>query len=84
MNSIRGRFQPSTHAPGWQILAAIAVIVITVAIAWFALGSSITGSGEDGPPHYREAVVGAPERINPLFADLNDTDRDLTSLVFSA
>lgn len=83
MNSIRKRFQPSTHAPGWQILAAIAAIVIAVAVAWFTLGSSITGSGESGPPHYREAIVGAPDRINPLFAYLNDTDRDLATLIFS-
>ena len=32
---------------------------------------------------YTEAVVGAPSRVNPLFAHLNDADRDLASLVFS-
>ena len=83
MNSIRRRFQPSVHAPGWQLLAAIGVIVAIVAVAWFAVGSSLTGSGEDAPKGYREAVVGAPSRINPLFAYMNDTDRDLSALIFS-
>jgi len=30
-----------------------------------------------------EAVVGAPKLINPLYAPLNDVDRDLTALIFS-
>lgn len=32
---------------------------------------------------YTEAVSGSPKRINPLFAPLNDVDRDLAALVFS-
>lgn len=32
---------------------------------------------------YREGLVRPPERINPLFLSNNDTDRDLTSLVFA-
>lgn len=83
MSSIRNRFQPSTHAPGWQILVAIAAFVIAVAVAWFALGGPLAGSDENGQHHYREAVVGSPDRINPLFAYLNGADRDLTTLVFS-
>lgn len=83
MNSIRNRFQPSTHAPGWQALVVIGGVVVAVATAWFIFGDSILGSGEEGTARYREAVVGPPERVNPLFAHLNDTDRDLTALVFS-
>jgi len=83
MNSIRRRFQPSTHAPGWPLLAGIAALVLVIAGAWFAFGSAITGSSEDHTSRYREAVVGAPSRINPLFAHLNDTDRDLSALIFS-
>lgn len=30
-----------------------------------------------------EAVVGSPELINPLYASVNDVDRDLTRLIFS-
>ena len=32
---------------------------------------------------YIEAIVGAPARVNPLFAPLNNADADLASLVFS-
>lgn len=32
---------------------------------------------------YTEGLVGMPKLINPLFAPLNDVDRDLVSLVFS-
>ncbi len=83
MSSIRNRFQPSTHAPGWQILVAITAIVIVITVTWFAIGGPLAGSDENGQPRYREAVVGSPDRINPLFAYLNDTDRDLSTLVFS-
>ncbi len=33
-------------------------------------------------PTYREALIGAVHRLNPLFADLNPVDRDITSLIF--
>jgi peptide/nickel transport system substrate-binding protein len=32
---------------------------------------------------YVEGMAGAPARLNPLFASLNETDRSVTSLVFS-
>ncbi len=32
---------------------------------------------------YVEAVVGAPQLVNPIFAGLNDVDVDLTRLIFS-
>ncbi|MCE9586551.1 peptide ABC transporter substrate-binding protein [Candidatus Uhrbacteria bacterium] len=32
---------------------------------------------------YTEGLVGSPKLINPLFAPLNDVDRDLTGLIFS-
>lgn len=31
---------------------------------------------------YREALVGAIQRLNPLFSSLNPVDRDITSLIF--
>jgi peptide/nickel transport system substrate-binding protein len=57
--------------------------VLLAAGLWFSLGDSLTGGSGEGPDRYTEAIVGAPSRVNPLFAHLNDTDRDLTSLVFS-
>ena len=33
--------------------------------------------------HYTEGVIGQPRLINPIFAPANDTDRDLSELIFS-
>lgn len=33
-------------------------------------------------PTYREALIGTVQRINPLFADMNPVDRDITSLIY--
>lgn len=35
-----------------------------------------------GVPSYREALIGEVQRLNPLFADLNPVDRDITALIF--
>jgi peptide/nickel transport system substrate-binding protein len=68
---------------GWPLLAVLAVGIIAVGAAWFAFSGSLAHDDQPTPHRYVEAVVGAPFRINPLFAHLNDADRDLTSLVFS-
>ena len=36
----------------------------------------------DGVPTYREALVGGVQRLNPLFANLNPVDADITALIF--
>jgi peptide/nickel transport system substrate-binding protein len=36
----------------------------------------------DGVPSFREALIGEVQRLNPLYADLNPTDADITSLMF--
>ncbi|MDX2160515.1 MAG: ABC transporter substrate-binding protein [bacterium] len=36
----------------------------------------------DGVVTYREALVGAVQRLNPLYASLNPVDRDITALIF--
>ena len=65
------------------MLAALAGGIIAVAVAWFAFSGSFGTEGEPQTHRYTEAVVGAPSRVNPLFAHLNDADRDLASLIFS-
>ena len=79
---------PSTEPPasgrtGWPLLAALAGGIVAVAAAWFAFSGSFGTESEPQTHRYTEAVVGAPSRVNPLFAHLNDADRDLASLVFS-
>src|SRR5213594_3472483 len=83
MNPIREPVTPPARRVGWPLLAVLGLGVIGLATAWLTVGSSITGSSEDQPERMVEAVVGSPARINPLFVHLNDTDRDISSLVFS-
>lgn len=65
-------------------------------LALFAALALITGIGSatvgfyrithDSPQlggTYREGVIRAPERVNPLFLSNNDTDRDIVALVFA-
>ena len=70
--------------PQWPLLAALFLGVIAIAVLWFVLTNALDSSDENvGDQSYVEAVIGAPARVNPLFAPLNDTDRDLAALVFS-
>lgn len=36
----------------------------------------------DGVPTFREGLIGNVQRLNPLLADLNPVDRDVSSLIF--
>src|SRR5712691_11330541 len=73
---------PRAPGPGWPFLVLLGVGIVSLAIAWFAFTGPLT-SDEEKSNRYVEAVVGAPSRVNPLFAHLNDADRDLGSLIFS-
>ncbi len=83
MSSIRRPLPPSRRGPGWPLIAILGAGVVALGVVWFAFGGPLTGSDGEGTDRYVEAVVGAPSRINPLFAYLNDADRDLATLVFS-
>ncbi len=82
MTSSKQPLPPSRHGQGWPLLALLLIGIISLAAAWFALTDPLT-SDKDQSYRYVEAVVGTPSRVNPLFAQLNDADRDLVSLVFS-
>ena len=47
-----------------------------------AAPQTITHSSNTSAPAYREGLVGAVRRLNPLFAHLNPVDRDISSLIF--
>lgn len=79
--SSRGSLRPSSA--GWPLLVVLAGGIVAVTVGWFAFSGSFTTDDKAGSYRYVEAVVGAPSRVNPLFAHLNDADRDITSLVFS-
>ena len=60
----------------------------TPAIQWSPTSVQPSPTPGSGGPRvragrYLEAIVGAPARVNPLFAPLNGADADLASLVFS-
>ena len=74
---------PASGRTGWPLLAALAGGIVAVGAAWFAFSGSFSSDSQPQTHRYTEAVVGAPSRVNPLFAHLNDADRDLVSLVFS-
>jgi peptide/nickel transport system substrate-binding protein len=68
----------------WPIFAALIAGVGAVMVLWY--GVLANPEGETVPAaggRYVEGVTVAPERINPLFAYANPTDRDLSALVFS-
>jgi peptide/nickel transport system substrate-binding protein len=68
---------------GWPLALVLGPGIVVLAALWVTFGGSLTGSDSGGPDRYVEAVIGSPSRVNPLFAYLNDSDRDLVSLVFS-
>lgn len=59
-------------------LFCLSVIAGTASLLWPHVSEVPTLGGT-----MTEAVVGTPKLINPLYATLNDVDRDLSSLVFS-
>lgn len=63
-------------------LVALLIVLVFGSIAWAlvpAVGSPLPAPGGA----YVEGIVGNPLSVNPLFADFNDVDGDLTALVFS-
>lgn len=81
-----------TDAPTASVLAATAVptaaIVPTSTIEPTVNDATTTAQQPtpvpevDDVPTYREAVVGQVSRINPLFANLNPVDADISALMF--
>lgn len=68
----------------WPFFAALVIGGFAIAVFWYTVlaeprGEAVPASGG----HYVEGVLRAPERINPLFAGVNQTDADAASLVFS-
>ena len=47
-----------------------------------AVSEADSGPAISAPAAYREGLVGAVQRLNPLYAHLNPVDRDISSLIF--
>ena len=70
--------------PQWPLLLALAAGVVAIAVLGFILADPLdSSSGGDESERYIEAAVGAPARVNPLFAPVSETDADIAALVFS-
>lgn len=68
-----------------KALSAFLVVVMTLS-GWNLLSGGWNGRNivevVSGGHNYNEGLVGEIIRLNPIYADLNDVDRDITSLVF--
>ena len=94
IRSLRGKRIPSARQwarlPGLLTLRekrlfGVAGIVLLGSLVWFGydmLSAQLMTVPAVGG-RYIEAVIGAPQQINPLFAPTNDTDVDISRLVYS-
>ncbi len=64
----------------WSSLVAALVLLVTG--GWLLAAPNLVRVPTDGGT-LTEALIGSPRLINPLYAPLNDVDRDLSSLVYS-
>lgn len=73
----------SNSNPRWALLLAlVAGVGIVISLAYLPSKSSGTQRPAPGG-RYVEGVAGSPAKINPLFANFNQVDADLSSLVFA-
>ena len=66
----------------WQAILTLAGIALTMAFLSYLSLSRTTITIPDVGGVYVEGVVGTPQFINPLLAQYNQVDQDLTSLIF--
>lgn len=79
------RHMSKIMSPQERVLLRGALMLLIIGVCW--LGASLVRGYRIEVPasggSYTEAIVGSPELINPLFASLNDADRDIVRLVYS-
>ncbi|MDA8189486.1 MAG: ABC transporter substrate-binding protein [Dehalococcoidales bacterium] len=69
----------------WQLLIAVAGLVLVAGLLWWATFPSPQSTTEV-PAHggtYIEGIVGQPKYLNPVLGQPNSVDQDIASLVFS-
>jgi peptide/nickel transport system substrate-binding protein len=64
-------------------IASLVMVVAVIALAIGIYKTHVVLQPATGGEHV-EAVIGAPTYINPLFAQTNDIDQDLSRLIFSS
>jgi peptide/nickel transport system substrate-binding protein len=68
---------------GWLFLLLLAGGVAAFSLVWYAASKETGGSQPAYGGTYTEGLIGAPSRVNPLFAEQNAADSALVSLLFS-
>jgi peptide/nickel transport system substrate-binding protein len=58
-------------------------LLLALGLPLLALGWAFGAGGGAGQDTYREAVLGRPARVNPLFDPTSDAEGDLVALVFA-
>jgi peptide/nickel transport system substrate-binding protein len=71
------------HHIRWQAILTMTGIAMTLAFLAFLSLSRTTVTLPDVGGTYTEAVAGVPQFINPLLAQYNQVDQDLTALIFN-
>ena len=66
-----------------SLLAALLVFIIASALLGGRVWLRVTTAAPKSGGSYMEGLIGVPRFINPLLASSNDTDRDISSLVFA-
>lgn len=68
----------------WQALIAVGGLLLVGVLLVGRVSQLPVGQQPAPGGSYREAVVGRPARLNPLFDHLNSVDRDIDRLIFGA
>ncbi len=71
------------HHIRWQAILTLTGIAMTMAFLGFLSMSRTTITVPDVGGTYVEGVAGLPQFINPLLAQYNQVDQDLTALIFN-
>ena len=67
----------------WQAILTVTGIALTLTFLSFLAFSRETVTIPDTEAVYREGLAGSPQFINPLLAQYNLVDQDLTALIFN-
>ncbi len=62
-------------------LLIIAIVSLVIWLAVYNLKHTVMVANYGGS--FKEGIVGSPQYLNPVLSEANDTDRDVTELIFS-
>jgi len=67
----------------WQAIITATGIALTLTFLGLLAFSRTTITLPDEQGTYREGIAGGPQLVNPLLAQYNPVDQDLSSLIFN-